>query len=226
VVECRQLHHRIIPGLWEGVERARGSGAALRQGAHGVHGGQQVLRSVAPLLRAVPAEEEREETPLHPGPSTGTHDPWAAARPRPAGRAGQCGQGHGMGRGSGAGFGDSPSTHPVATLGTGFSAPPLAVGESTEGGDGVSSRQPPAQPRLSAAVGCWLFAGRLVLGPLTSQVLLPGSHHVHPMLQVLPETLQGNQKLGETRAAPEPTLQPPTPPHPTPCCLAVQCSSH
>ena len=88
----------------------------------------------------------------------------------------------------------------------------------------MSSRQPPAQPRLSAAVGCWLFAGRLVLGPLTSPVLLPGSHHVHPMLQVLPETLQGNHKLGETRAAPEPTLQPPTPtpPHAMLPCSAVQ----
>ncbi|XP_075270277.1 uncharacterized protein LOC142360576 isoform X3 [Opisthocomus hoazin] len=134
-----------------------------------------------------------------------------------------------MGRGSGAGFGDSPSTHPVSMLSKGFSSP-LAVGESIEGGDGVSGRQPPAQPRLSAAVGCWLFAGRLVLGPLTSPVLSPGSHHVHPTFHVLPETLQGNQELGETRAAPEPTLQPPTPPnatplHPTPRHAALQCGA-
>ena len=180
--ECRQLCHRTRPGLREGAEGAQGGGAPPQQGRPGRQRGQrgpQGQALPARHLHARPAENKREETPLQPGPSGGTPGQhpllgWWAWLP-------SAGRGRARAEGLGQDLGVSPSDHRISSVTVGFT-PPSASGEAAKGGHTVSTQQPPAQPRVRAAVGCWPFAGRSVPGPLTTLLLRPGSRRARPTL--------------------------------------------
>jgi len=98
----------------------------------------------------------------------------------------------------------------------------------TEGGDGVSGRQPPAQPRLSAAVGCWLFAGCCCWGRSPLWFCCQALTVFILCLRCFQKSCRATRSWVRQEQLPTPRCSPPrhpTQPHPTPRHAALQCGA-